>query len=109
MHELSLMESLVTTVAEEVGAARVMTVRLEVGALTCVVPAALRFCFDVCTNGTPLEGAEIDIVEIPGRARCRACAVELSVDVDAALCPCGSADLEVLAGLELRLKEVEVL
>lgn len=108
MHELALMQSLVATVEAEVGSAKVTCVRLEVGRLTCVVPEALRFCFDVCTSGTPLEGAEIEILEVAGAGRCRACARPLAVDPGGALCSCGSVDVEVLSGDELRLKEVEV-
>ncbi len=60
------MESLVTTVEENVGAARVTAVRLEVGKLACVAPEALRFCFDVCAQGTCLEGARLEILDLPG-------------------------------------------
>lgn len=108
MHELALMESLVTSVTEEIGAARVTTVRLEVGRLSCVVPEALLFCFDICTEDTPLAGAVLEIIEIPGRARCRSCGESVAVDVSRAACDCGSLDLDVLTGEELRLKEVEV-
>ena len=57
MHELALMESLVDAVRENVRGARVKTVRLEVGKLSCVLPDALRFCFEISTQGTELEGA----------------------------------------------------
>jgi hydrogenase nickel incorporation protein HypA/HybF len=44
----------------------VHVVRLRVGRDACVSPDALRFCFDVCTRGTPLEGAALEIVEGTG-------------------------------------------
>lgn len=109
MHELALMQSLVETVREKVGDARVTALRLEVGQLTCVVPEALSFCFDVCASGTTLEGAAIEILPIEGRGRCRACRRELRVELVGAACPCGGLDVELLAGDELRLKEVEVI
>jgi hydrogenase nickel incorporation protein HypA/HybF len=108
MHELSLMESVVAAVVERVGLARVTTVRLEVGRLSAVVPEALRFCFDVCARGTALEGARLEIREIPGRARCRSCGVERSIGSYAEICECGGTDLRVVAGEELRVKNVEV-
>lgn len=108
MHELALMESLVATVDEQVAEARVTKVRLEIGRLSCVAPDALRFCFEVCAAGTRLEGAALDIVEIPGRGRCRACDAEVALDDVLATCGCGSFDLQVIAGQELRLKDVEV-
>jgi hydrogenase nickel incorporation protein HypA/HybF len=57
------MEDLIAAVTDEVGAAQVHAVRIVVGARACVSSAALRFCFDVCARGTPLEGATLDIVE----------------------------------------------
>jgi len=56
VHELALMDDLVTTVLEEVGAARVRAVRLVVGRRAGAVADALRFCFEVCIKGTTLEG-----------------------------------------------------
>jgi Zn finger protein HypA/HybF involved in hydrogenase expression len=66
MHELAITESMVATVAERVGAARV---RLQVGS-QCGAEIAMGSFLDVCG--------------------------------------CGSTDLAVLAGQELRIKHVEV-
>jgi hydrogenase nickel incorporation protein HypA/HybF len=109
MHELALMESVVETITEQLGDARVALVRLEIGKLAGVALDALRFSFDVCTTGTSLAGAALDIVEVPGRARCRTCGEERPVASLAAPCACGSFDRELTSGAELRLKEVEVL
>lgn len=108
MHELALMESLVTAVVRKVPDEKVIVVRLDVGRLTAVLPGALRFCFDICTKGTRLEGAVLEIQEIPGRARCRRCEGELEIQASVSACPCGSLDLQVLSGRELRLRDVEV-
>jgi len=66
VHELSLMADLVTAVTNEVGDARVHVVRLAVGRRSGASAHALRFCFEVCARGTPLEGAAIEIQETPG-------------------------------------------
>jgi hydrogenase nickel incorporation protein HypA/HybF len=108
MHELALMESVVAAVEDEVRPARVACVRLQIGRLAGALPEALRFCFDVCARGTSLEGAALEILEVEGRARCRTCGGERTVQSFLDLCPCGSADLEVFAGRELRIHEVEV-
>jgi hydrogenase nickel incorporation protein HypA/HybF len=107
VHELALMESMVSAVVERIGAARVTTVRLEIGRLAAVVPEALRFCFDVCARGTSLEGATLEITSIGGRARCRSCGGERPIESYVDPCDCGATDLAVLAGEELRLKNVE--
>jgi hydrogenase nickel incorporation protein HypA/HybF len=66
MHELAIMESVVAAVTERIGAERVTVVRLQVGRLAAVVPEALQFCFEICAQGTPLEGAALEIASTPG-------------------------------------------
>ncbi len=109
MHELSLMEDLVTTIEQSIGDARVLTVRLEIGRLSAVVPDALQFCFEICTQGTRLEGAGLEIRVIEGRAHCRSCDAEFELPTALARCGCGGIDLQILAGEELRLMELEVI
>jgi hydrogenase nickel incorporation protein HypA/HybF len=108
VHELAITQSLVSTVAERVGHSKVRRVRLVVGRLSGVVPDAVMFCFDVCTKDTPLEGARLEIDEVAARARCRECHRESVIEDPIPLCPCGSPDIALLSGQELRIQEVEV-
>jgi len=108
MHELAITESLVAIVSENVGTARVMRVVLEVGRLSGVAADSVSFCFDLCARGTALEGAKLEIVEIAARARCRQCDGAVEALDGIGLCGCGSADLELLSGQELKIREVEV-
>jgi hydrogenase nickel incorporation protein HypA/HybF len=108
MHELGITEEVVSLVSERAGAARVRRVVLEIGKLTAVLPDAVRFCFDLCCEGTPLEGASLEIIETPGRARCRTCDAEVNLDQPLGVCPCGGIDLEWLSGMELKVREIEV-
>ena len=82
--------------------------RLQIVALSGVVPDAVRFCFDLATEGTPLEGAELEITEAAGRCACRTCGAEFEPDWPILLCPCGSAQVSVLAGDELTIAAVRV-
>ncbi len=108
MHELAITRSVVDQIGERLGGAKVTRVALEIGRLSGVVCDSVRFCFDVCTQGTALEGARLEIIEMPGRARCRDCDNRFAVDDLLTLCRCGSADLELLAGQELKIREVEI-
>jgi hydrogenase nickel incorporation protein HypA/HybF len=108
MHELAIMESVIDAVTERVHPARVACVRLMVGRLSGVVPQALRFCFDVCARGTALEGAALEIDEIPGRGLCRRCGRDVAMATFLDTCGCGSTEVDLVAGDELRVKEVEV-
>jgi len=106
MHELGITQSVVDAVTERTGSAPVASVRLRVGRLAGVVPDAMRFCFDLVTAGTPLEGATLEIDQPEGRARCRSCGAEFVPADLILLCDCGSADVEVLAGRELAVASV---
>ena len=108
MHEMALTQDLVSLIAERCAGRQVTRVVLEVGKLSAVVPDAFRFCFELCAEGTPAEGAELEILEPPGRARCRACERDLTLDSIFERCPCGSVSLEFHSGEQLRLREVEV-
>jgi hydrogenase nickel incorporation protein HypA/HybF len=109
VHELSITRNVVAIVAERALGQKVTRVRLEIGRLSAVVPDAVRFCFDICAQGTPLEGAELEIVEIAGRGLCSACGEESVLAVPAGRCSaCGAACLSVIAGEELKIREMEV-
>ena len=108
MHELAVTESIVDAIVEKVGDGPVDAVRLEIGRLSGVMPDSIRFCFRIVADGTGLEGARLDIDEPPGRAYCRDCRREFALDDPILLCDCGSADLDILAGRELRIVSVEV-
>jgi hydrogenase nickel incorporation protein HypA/HybF len=106
MHELAITQSVVDAVTERTGEAPVATVRVRVGRLAGIVPDAMRFCFDLVTAGTPLEGAVLEFEQPEGRGRCRACGEDFVLADPILLCSCGSADVEVLAGRELAVASV---
>jgi hydrogenase nickel incorporation protein HypA/HybF len=108
MHELAIVEGVVDTVTERLPGAKISCVRLEIGALSGVVADALRFSFELATEGTNLQGATLEITEVPARCRCRACGRQFAPDGPILLCGCGSADAEVLAGQELKIAAVKV-
>jgi hydrogenase nickel incorporation protein HypA/HybF len=108
VHELGITRNIVAIVVEAAKGKRVTRVLLEVGRLGGVMPGAIAFCFDVVAKGTALEGATLDIVEVAGRARCRACAAEFGVANLFTACVCGSRDVAVIRGEELMIKTMEL-
>lgn len=108
MHELAITQGVVDTVTARTGDARVVSVRLEIGRLSGVLPDAVRFCFDVVSGGTTMEGASLEIAEPPGRARCLSCEAVFETSDLILLCACDSANVEVVGGNELRIMTVEV-
>jgi hydrogenase nickel incorporation protein HypA/HybF len=105
---MALTQSVVDAVCERAAGRRVHSVRLEVGTLCAVVPDAMTFCFELATEGTVADGASLDIDMRPGEARCRTCDASFELNDPILLCPCGSADVEVLAGRDLRILSMEV-
>ncbi|MGD9620398.1 MAG: hydrogenase maturation nickel metallochaperone HypA [Mycolicibacterium sp.] len=108
MHEMAITQSVVDAVCEHAGGRRVHSVKLEVGALCAIVPAAMEFCFGLATEGTVADGATLDVDIRPGSARCRSCFASFALDDPILLCPCGSADVEILEGRDLKILSMEV-
>jgi len=112
LHELGITQSIVDIAertAREQGASRVISVTVEIGALSGVIPASVEFCFSACNKGPLLEQSQLLIETIPGKGRCPDCRRELEIDPFTFACPaCGAFGLERLQGEELRIKELEV-
>jgi hydrogenase nickel incorporation protein HypA/HybF len=108
MHELGIVQEILAVVAEHSKGAKVTRVVLEIGKLSAVLPDAVRFCFDLCSQDTVADGARLEILEPPGQAHCRNCGALVVLDKPFGRCMCGSTDLEWLAGDELKIKELEV-
>ena len=108
MHELGITRSVVAICSERAAGAQVKRVTLEIGQLSAVLPASVRFCFDICAKGTPLEGSVLEIVEIPGTAVCRDCDGEVRLSQLFGRCACGGSNLRLVSGEELKIKEMEV-
>lgn len=108
MHELGIALEIVDLATERARGAQVTRVVIEVGALTAVLPDALAFAWDCATEDSALSGAKLEIVTMPGRGKCRACSAEQELQVPFGRCGCGTTDLELVAGEELRIRELEV-
>lgn len=108
MHELSLVEDILRIAGKESGGRTVTRVVLEVGALTCVTPEALEFCFDSCKAAAALAQAQLTIERRAGVARCDQCGNEFEIGELYQPCACGSFDKDILQGQELRIISLEL-
>jgi hydrogenase nickel incorporation protein HypA/HybF len=109
MHELAIAQSILDIAVRHAGGRPVSRVEVAVGHLRQVVPSALSFAFELVAEGTPLAGAELVMNVVPATARCRACGEESVLDGFPLLCrACGSANLAVIAGEELRVESLDV-
>lgn len=112
MHEMSLCEGILQILESESvkqGFKKVKTVWLEIGELSSVEIYAMRFSFDAVTRDSLADGAILEIVNVPGMAWCMQCSKNVQVSQRYDECPdCGSYQLQVTGGEEMRIKELEV-
>jgi hydrogenase nickel incorporation protein HypA/HybF len=109
LHELAIAESIVGIVGRHANGRRVTKVQLKVGYLRQVVPSALAFSFELVAQGTPIEGAELEMEEVPATGFCRGCGAESRLREFPLQCEtCGSFDLQVLEGEELFVESFEL-
>ena len=109
MHELAIAESIVGIVGRHANGRRVTKVQLKVGHLRQVVPSALAFSFELVAQGTPIEGAELEMEEVPATGSCRGCGAESRLREFPLQCgACGGFDLQVLEGEELFVESLEL-
>ncbi len=112
MHELALAERIVE-IAEEAarahGAAHVRSIRLDVGSLSHVEPDALAFAFDVVARDGIASAARLEIRRTPGSAWCGPCGRAVLAERLGDPCPhCGGYQLQVTAGDEMRVRDIEI-
>jgi hydrogenase nickel incorporation protein HypA/HybF len=113
MHELSIVSSVVETVMESLAAypgARVVEVRLRVGALSAVIEDSLQFCFGIAAEGTPLEMARLVVTIVPVVMHCAGCDADVELEsVQSFRCPrCGAPCFDLRQGRELEIESFEI-
>lgn len=109
MHEMSITQGIIDICEQHAQGRRVLSVDVEIGELSSVVPDAVEFCFEACSQGTLLEGARINIIRIPGRGSCLECHCETALTALFEACrTCGGYQIRVISGEEMRVKEIEI-
>lgn len=109
LHELSIAESVVRIASQQANGRRVAKVCMKVGHLRQVVPSALAFSFELVAQDTPVEGAELEMEEVPATGSCRECGAESRLGIFPLHCgECGGFDLEITGGEELLVEFLEL-
>lgn len=112
MHELTIATEIVNIVAEKAkqeAFSNVDRITIEIGRLSGVNPHCLSFVFPEAARGTPLEGCYLNLVDIPVDIACRQCDNTTIADETLLVCStCGSQDIKINHGKELRITNLEV-
>jgi hydrogenase nickel incorporation protein HypA/HybF len=112
MHEIGLMENALAIAldyATREQATRIHEIALRVGTLSGVEPDALRFAFDMVTQGTIAEQAQLRIETFPTVCYCPHCQTEFQPTDWGYDCPtCQTWSASIVQGKELELASLEV-
>jgi hydrogenase nickel incorporation protein HypA/HybF len=109
MHEMSITQGIIDICVQHAGGHRVLSLEVEIGDLSGVVPDAIEFCFEACSRGTLLDGARLSIIRIPGQGRCHECGAVTPLATRLDPCAqCGCYRVAIKAGEEMRVKEIEI-
>jgi len=117
MHELSIVASVVDTVTESLQAlpdgskgARVLEVRLRIGALAGVMVDSLEFCWGIATEGTSLEGSRLVVKTVPVVMHCAVCDADVELEgMQSFRCPrCDEPCSDLRQGRELEIESIEL-
>lgn len=113
MHEMGIAQQMVDialdAIPSDIENPRVEKLNLRIGKLASVVEHSLRFCMEVITKDTPLEGVRLEIETVDVRVRCKACNHEWVVEGPSFRCPgCRQGEVELLSGRELEISSLEL-
>ena len=115
MHELPVTKSIYQIVlkhAKRGNAKRVMSVNLEIGALSDLQDEWVQRYFDRLSRGTVAEGAKLKVNRVPAVFRCNRCKRSFEVDSllkeDLSCALCRSREITLVSGREYHVKNMEV-
>ena len=111
MHELSIAQGIVNILHEQMkihNLATIQSVDLRIGVLRGVEIASLSFGFDALIAGSPLEGARLNVSEVPIHGRCVRCGQHVTLKSWVDDCPlCSGSRVEIVSGKELEIVAIE--
>jgi hydrogenase nickel incorporation protein HypA/HybF len=108
MHEVGLVEGIVDAVRQRAGERPVARVRVRIGTLHRASDGPMEQAFEMVGAGTIVEGATLELIQLPVTSTCRACgATEAGAD-RSLVCPaCGATSIDYSGGDELMLESIE--
>lgn len=114
MHELAITEQIAEIAirhGEKSHAKKVADLYLVVGELSTVIDDSVQFYWDLITEQTICEGAELHFKRIPAIFKCLDCETKYQLsEGELTPCPgCGSTRMEILQGKEFYLESINII
>ena len=113
MHELGVVSHVikeVETVAKENNVKKVISLTLEVGEVSTIVPDLFKDCFEWSKKKTEfMQDCELNLVILAAVTYCQDCGETFSTTKHGKVCPhCGSNKTYLITGNEVTIKDIQV-
>ena len=112
MHELSVAEEIINIANQYLPVennTEVLSVKVEIGKLSNILPDSLEFCYDALIGDTKLKGSKLIIEEIPVTVKCDDCKRTTVIEHIIFECKnCKSSKVKLITGNELKVTELEI-
>lgn len=112
MHEYPITEQIIKIAEKhcrEAGAQSVRTVKLVIGDYSGYVGDSVQMYFDIISEGTLCQGAEVEIVHVKPKLKCPACGAVFEKKLMSFACPeCDTDGEPTDIGKEFYIESIEV-
>ena len=112
MHEIGVVRSMLRTVedfARENAIEDIVSIVLEIGDLSLIVPKYVEDIYAAIVPGTRFERTELVIETVEGVGVCRECRRAFPIVKNEGYCPrCGRRDADIISGRDFVVKEIVV-
>lgn len=112
MHELAVTESVLEIAlrhANQADAGRITDLYLVIGRLSSVVDDSVQFYWDIISQGTPAEGAQLHFRRVPTEMHCAECDLTYAPAGEDLACPeCDGLAVRVVSGDQFQLEAIDV-
>ena len=112
MHELSIAKNIIRIAREHLTPdeePRLKKICIRIGSFSTIVPEFLQSGFEAARDGTPISEAELEITIVPLQIRCNNCGYQTEIEPVDFTCPlCSSNDVDVIAGNEMTVDNLEI-
>ena len=113
MHELGVVSHIireVETVAKENNVSKVISLTLEVGEVSTIVPELFKDCFEWSKKKTEyMQECELNLVILAAVTYCQDCGKTYSTTKHGKTCPyCNSNKTYLITGNEVKIRDIQV-
>jgi hydrogenase nickel incorporation protein HypA/HybF len=112
MHELAVTESILEIALRHAPPrepVKITDLYLVIGQLSSIVDDSIQFYWDIISEGTIAQGAQLHFRRIPAEMACQNCGHHYAPSEQVLACPhCASVQIHVVTGEEFYLEAIQV-